>query len=75
MLISTILFSIHLMSTNAATSILLFSFKPALIAFMWNIPAQKVFQVTNLSAPFASVFLILNVRKLLSPNSFSEIRS
>ena len=55
------------MYNNAATSILLFSCKPSLIAFMWNILAQKVFQVIDLSSPFVSVFTILNVRKLLTP--------
>ena len=66
------LFSIHLMS-NDATSILLFSCKHSLIAFMWNILAQKVFQVINLSSPFVSVFTILNVRKLLTPNSLDAV--
>ena len=67
------LFSIHLMYNNAATSILLFSCKHSLIAFMWNILAQKVFQVINLSSPFVSVFTILNVRKLLTPNSLDAV--
>ena len=61
------------MSNNAATSILLFSCKPTLIAFMWTILAQKVFQVINLSSPFVSVFTILNVRKLLTPNSLDAV--
>ena len=60
------LFSIHLMYNNAATSILLFSCKHSLIAFMWNILAQKVFQVIDLSSPFVSVFTILNVCELLT---------
>ena len=67
------LFSIHLMYNNAATSILLFSCKHSLIAFMWNILAQKVFQVIDLSSPFVSVFTILNVRKLLTPNSLDAV--
>ena len=61
------------MYNNAATSILLFSCKNSLIAFMWNILAQKVFQVINLSSPFVSVFTILNVRKLLTPNSLDAV--
>ena len=40
---------------------------------MWNIPAQMVFQVINLSSHFVSVFTILNVRKLLTPNSLDAV--
>ena len=68
--------SMHLIYDNAATSIMLFSCKPALIAFMWNIPAQMVFQVINLSSPFVSLFKtlhILNAHKLLTPNSLDAL--
>ena len=62
-----------LMSNNAAISIMIFSCRPALIALMWNIPAQIVFHVSNLSSHFISVFTILNVRKLLTPNSLDAV--